>query len=119
MPIRSAKRSVPAKWCSSVALATDDGKRVSQAATCCAFARFAWIAMPTHFWCAWNPWGPAFATKDTRAVSFARSNRVVKQRLSPNELFRRKQSTDRRKADELVEAGSSQRQPAGSHAGSL
>src|SRR5579859_4156495 len=119
MSIRSARRSVPAKWCSSAALATRDGKRANPAATSCAFARFAWIVTLTPCWCGWKPLGQASATKDIGAASFGRWDRTVEQRLLRNELFRRKQSTDRRKADELVEAGNPKRQPAGSNAGPL
>src|SRR5207248_3633510 len=58
---------------------------------------------------------PAFATRVTGAVSFAPSNRMAEQRSLQKELFHQKQSTDRRKADEPVEAGDSKRKPARSN----
>src|SRR5689334_10716277 len=116
MRIRSARLSVPAKWCFSAALATNDGKKVNPAATSCAFAKFAWIVTRTHCWCVWKPWGPAFAMRDTEAAFFARSGQMGEQKLSPNGLSLPKQCTERRRADEFAETGNPKRQPTGSDA---
>src|SRR5215831_5699285 len=112
MTIRSLRRNVPGKWCFSAALATSFGKKVNPAGTSCASVKFAWIVTRTRCLCAWKRWGPAFATRDTGVASFAPSNREAKQNLSRNELFRRKQSTDRRSAHEPAEAGNPKRQSA-------
>src|ERR1700752_4185504 len=117
MSIRSAKRSVPGKWCSSAAPETNSGKKVNRVATCYAYAKFAWIATRMRYSFAWKRWDLAFATRATGAVSFARSNRMAEQRSLQKELFHRKQSTDRRSANEPVEAGNPQRKPARRDAG--
>src|SRR5215469_1220676 len=111
MRIRSVQRSVPARWCFSAAQETNFGKKGNPAGTSCVFAKFAWIATRTRCSCSWKPWGPAFAMRDTEAASFAPWNRMAKRKLSRNEPFHLKQSTDRRSADEPVEAGNPKRQP--------
>src|SRR5215467_7002223 len=117
MKIRWQKRSVPAKWCFSAALATNFGKRVNPADTFCMCGKFAWIVTRIRCSCAWKQWDPASVMRDTRVASFVPSKQEAKPRPSRSERFHPKPSTERRKGDEPIEAGYPQRQPARSDAG--